>query len=46
MLKACPLLREDSVAHSAEHSLEVQIPFLQVLAPLHVRPHRPGNSAL
>jgi len=31
--KACPLLREDSVAHSAEHSLEVQIPFLQVLAP-------------
>lgn len=30
---ACPLLREDSVAHSAEHSLEVQIPFLQVLRP-------------
>ncbi len=30
---ACPLLREDSVAHSAEHSLEVQLPFLQVLAP-------------
>jgi MEMO1 family protein len=30
---ACPLLREDSVAHSQEHSLEVQIPFLQVLAP-------------
>src|SRR5260370_9524998 len=30
--KACPLLREDSVAHSAEHSLEVQLPFLQVLA--------------
>jgi AmmeMemoRadiSam system protein B len=30
---ACPLLREDSVAHSAEHSLEVQIPFLQVLQP-------------
>lgn len=29
---ACPLLREDSVAHSTEHSLEVQIPFLQVLA--------------
>jgi AmmeMemoRadiSam system protein B len=28
---ACPLLREDSVAHSSEHSLEVQIPFLQVL---------------
>jgi AmmeMemoRadiSam system protein B len=31
--KACPLLREDSMAHSAEHSLEVQLPFLQVLAP-------------
>ncbi|PYT76969.1 MAG: AmmeMemoRadiSam system protein B [Acidobacteria bacterium] len=29
----CPLLREDSVAHSTEHSLEVQLPFLQVLAP-------------
>jgi AmmeMemoRadiSam system protein B len=28
---ACPLLREDRVAHSSEHSLEVQIPFLQVL---------------
>lgn len=30
---ACPLLREDDVAHSVEHSLEVQLPFLQVLAP-------------
>jgi MEMO1 family protein len=30
---ACPPLREDDVAHSTEHSLEVQIPFLQVLAP-------------
>jgi MEMO1 family protein len=30
---ACPVLREDSVAHSGEHSLEVQVPFLQVLAP-------------
>jgi AmmeMemoRadiSam system protein B len=30
---ACPLLREDNVAHSVEHSLEVQLPFLQVLAP-------------
>lgn len=29
----CPLLREDSVAHSSEHSLEVQVPFLQVLLP-------------
>jgi MEMO1 family protein len=31
--QACPQLREDSVAHSTEHSLEVQLPFLQVLAP-------------
>lgn len=29
---AFPLLREDSVAHAREHSLEVQIPFLQRLA--------------
>jgi AmmeMemoRadiSam system protein B len=30
---ACPLLTEDAAAHSKEHSLEMQIPFLQVLAP-------------
>ncbi len=30
--RACQLLREDSVAHRAEHSLEVQLPFLQHLA--------------
>ncbi len=30
--RACPLLREDAVAHQREHSLEVQIPFLQKLA--------------
>jgi AmmeMemoRadiSam system protein B len=30
---ACPGLREDSVAHSREHSLEVELPFLQVLNP-------------
>jgi MEMO1 family protein len=29
----CPLLREDEVAHSREHSLEVELPFLQVLTP-------------
>jgi hypothetical protein len=28
-----PLLSEDDVAHRAEHALEVQLPFLQVLAP-------------
>lgn len=27
--RACPLLREDPEAHSIEHSLEVQLPFLQ-----------------
>jgi MEMO1 family protein len=32
MKRAFPLLREDEVAHSAEHSLEVQLPFLQQLA--------------
>src|SRR3984885_5151148 len=32
-MQACPRLREDSVAHEREHSLEVQIPFLQRLAP-------------
>ncbi len=26
---ACPLLREDDVAHRTEHSIEVQLPFLQ-----------------
>jgi AmmeMemoRadiSam system protein B len=30
---ACPALREDGVAHSREHSLEVEIPFLQILDP-------------
>ena len=30
---ACPALRDDPVAHASEHSLEVQIPFLQRLAP-------------
>jgi AmmeMemoRadiSam system protein B len=30
---ACPGLREDGVAHSREHSLEVELPFLQVLDP-------------
>jgi len=31
--KECPLLRDDEIAHEREHSLEVQLPFLQVLAP-------------
>jgi AmmeMemoRadiSam system protein B len=33
IIRAYPLLREDAVAHSGEHSLEVQLPFLQRLAP-------------
>ena len=32
IVRAFPLLREDDVAHSSEHSLEVQLPFLQRLA--------------
>jgi MEMO1 family protein len=31
--KNCPALREDHLAHSHEHSLEVELPFLQVLSP-------------
>src|ERR1700719_1606862 len=33
IVRAFPQLREDPVAHSSEHSLEVQLPFLQRLAP-------------
>src|SRR5438128_1076503 len=29
----CALLKDDAVAHEQEHSLEVQLPFLQILAP-------------
>jgi MEMO1 family protein len=32
MMAACPLLVEDEVAHRREHSLEVQLPFLQALS--------------
>jgi hypothetical protein len=32
--RACPLLREDEVAHRIEHSIEVQLPFLQRIAPM------------
>ncbi len=32
LARACPLLREDEAAHGREHSLEVQLPFLQTLA--------------
>ena len=33
LLNAYPLLREDSVAHRAEHAIEVQLPFLQARMP-------------
>jgi len=32
IIAACPMLVEDDVAHRNEHSIEVQLPFLQVLA--------------
>lgn len=32
LLEECPQLREDKMAHAREHSLEVQIPFLQARA--------------
>jgi len=31
--KECPGLNEDSVAHAREHSLEVELPFMQALSP-------------
>jgi AmmeMemoRadiSam system protein B len=33
LLAECPELREDPLAHKNEHSLEVQLPFLQLLQP-------------
>lgn len=33
LLRECPSLQEDDVAHSREHSVEVEVPFLQTLAP-------------
>ena len=33
LLGACPELQEDTDAHMREHSLEVQIPFLQIFQP-------------
>ncbi len=32
-LRRCPSLQEDSSAHRGEHSLEVQLPFLQICRP-------------
>ena len=33
LLEECPLLREDRAAHLREHSIEVQLPFLQARLP-------------
>lgn len=33
ILSECPMTADDSVAHLAEHSLEVQLPFLQFIKP-------------
>ena len=33
LLDACPLCRNDAKAHEKEHSLEVQVPFLQHFSP-------------
>ena len=33
LLRRCPSLQEDASAHAREHSLEVQLPFLQVCRP-------------
>ncbi len=33
ILRECPMAAEDTLAHRFEHSLEVQLPFLQVKAP-------------
>jgi MEMO1 family protein len=33
LMHACPALSEDEIAHRDEHALEVQLPFLQFLAP-------------
>ncbi len=33
LMEECPGMKEDSSAHHSEHSLEVQLPFLQVLQP-------------
>lgn len=33
LIDRCPLIEDDSLAHVAEHSLEVQIPFLQTRQP-------------
>lgn len=47
LLALCPSLEEDAEAHRREHSLEVQLPFLQVLRPdVSVVPVCLGESSL
>jgi AmmeMemoRadiSam system protein B len=33
VLKHCPMMQADTMAHRYEHSLEVQVPFLQLMSP-------------
>jgi len=33
IMKVCPLIAEDNISHAYEHSLEVQVPFLQYFRP-------------
>jgi len=45
LLRRFPALQEDSAAHRAEHAIEVQLPFLQVLRPeLKIVPIAIGTS--
>lgn len=47
LLDACQLLESDELAHRFEHSLEVQLPFLQVLRPdLSIIPISLGHGEL
>ena len=47
LARACPLLREDELAHAAEHAIEVQLPFLQQRTPeFHFVPIALGTDRL
>jgi MEMO1 family protein len=47
LLKSCPALADDPVAHRFEHAIEVELPFLQTLCPaLQMVPIAVGTSRL
>jgi MEMO1 family protein len=47
LLKSCPALADDPVAHRFEHAIEVELPFLQTLCPaLQIVPIAVGTSRL